>query len=89
MTHHDDPHHHHHHTHESGGGLSLEEKLERLLSHWIDHNGDHANTYRDWAAQAGDHDLARVGELLLKAADLTEEISRQFEAARQALPSAQ
>lgn len=87
MTHHDDHHHHHDHAHESGGGMSLEEKLERLLAHWIDHNGDHANTYRDWAAQAEDHDLAKVGEQLRKAAELTEEISRQFEAARQALPS--
>lgn len=88
MTHHEDGH-HHHHPDESGGGLSLEEKLERLLNHWIDHNGDHANTYRDWAAQAEGHDLSRIGELLLKAAELTEEISRQFEAARQALPPAQ
>lgn len=87
MTHHDDHHHHHDHGHESGGGMSLEEKLERLLAHWIDHNGDHANTYRDWATQAEGHDLAKVGERLRKAAELTEEISRQFEAARQALPT--
>jgi hypothetical protein len=88
MTHHDHDHEHHHHHHhgESGGGLSFEEKLERLLTHWIDHNGDHASTYRDWAAQAEAHDLAKVGELLMKAAELTDEISRQFEAARERLP---
>jgi hypothetical protein len=87
MTHHHDPQDHQdHHHHGTGAGLSLEAKLERLLAHWIDHNGDHANTYRDWAAQAEAHDLAAVGELLMKAADLTEEISRQFEAARRALP---
>jgi hypothetical protein len=84
MTHHHDP--QDHHDHGTGAGLSLEAKLGRLLTHWIDHNGDHANTYRDWAAQAEARDLAEVGELLIKAADLTEEISRQFEAARRALP---
>ena len=59
--------------HETGGGLSLEAKLDRLLSHWIDHNADHAKTYRDWAAQADAHDLAEVGLRLQKAAELTED----------------
>lgn len=86
MTHHDEHAHHHPHGSDAGGGLSLAEKLERLLAHWIDHNGDHAATYRDWAAQAEAHDLAQVGERLLKAAQLTEEISTHFEAARNALP---
>jgi hypothetical protein len=86
MTHHHDQHDHHHHAHETGGGLSLEAKLERLLDHWVDHNGDHANTYRDWASQAEAHDLAEVSQLLIKAAELTDEISRHFKAARQALP---
>jgi hypothetical protein len=75
-----------HHPPESGGGLSLEAKLERLLTHWIDHNSDHANTYRDWADQASAHDLNGVAASLTKAADLTEAISRQFEAALKALP---
>jgi hypothetical protein len=74
------------HTPDTRGGLSLEAKLDRLLTHWIDHNGDHANTYRDWAAQAEAHNLTEVAERLAKAADLTDEISRQFEAARKTLP---
>jgi hypothetical protein len=76
----------HHHPPEAGGGLSLEAKLERLLTHWIDHNCDHANTYRDWAGQAAAQDLSEVAALLAKAADLTEAINQQFEAARKALP---
>lgn len=87
IHHHNEPSQDHHPPHEAGGGLSLEAKLERLLAHWIDHNSDHANTYRDWAAQAETHDLAEVAGLLNKAADLTDEISRQFEAARKALPA--
>ena len=76
----------HQHSPEAGSGLSLEAKLERLLAHWIDHNRDHADTYRDWAAQAQARDLAEVAARLIKAADLTEAISEQFEAARKALP---
>lgn len=87
MTHHHNEHSQdHHHGEQAGSGLSLEAKLERLLAHWIDHNGDHASTYRDWAAQAEARDLAEVAARLNKAADLTEAISRQFEAARKALP---
>ncbi|MDJ0784161.1 MAG: hypothetical protein QNJ22_19500 [Desulfosarcinaceae bacterium] len=82
------PHHEHGHPHRhtAGGGLSLEEKLQRLLTHWIDHNADHASTYRGWAAQADAADMAAVADRLRKAADLSEEIGRQFEAARTALP---
>jgi hypothetical protein len=25
------------------------EKLRRLLHHWMEHNDEHAKTYRDWA----------------------------------------
>jgi hypothetical protein len=87
MTHHHDeqPQSHRHPT-ETDGALSLEAKLERLLAHWIDHNKDHADTYRDWAAQAQARDLAEVAARLTRAADLTEAISEQFEAARRALP---
>jgi hypothetical protein len=86
MSHHHDPQSQDHQPPpEAGGGLSLEAKLERLLTHWIDHNGDHANTYRDWAAQAEARDLAEVAARLTKAADLTEAISEQFAAARKAL----
>jgi hypothetical protein len=87
MIHHnDEPSQDHHPTPEAGVGLSIEAKLERLLAHWIDHNGDHANTYRDWAAQAQARDLAEVAARLTKAADLTEVISEQFKGALKALP---
>jgi hypothetical protein len=87
MTHHHDQQPHgHRHPPEAGGGLSLEAKLERLLAHWIDHNADHADTYRDWAAQAQARDLAEVAARLTKAADLTEAISEQFKGALKALP---
>ncbi len=27
------------------------EKLKKLLPHWIEHNDEHARTYRDWAGK--------------------------------------
>ncbi|MBW2338715.1 MAG: hypothetical protein JRF47_18585 [Deltaproteobacteria bacterium] len=45
-------HHHHHHEHDSHGELSFDEKIEKMLSHWIKHNEDHASNYRNWAEKA-------------------------------------
>jgi hypothetical protein len=30
------------------------DKLRVLIPHWIDHNKEHADEFRRWAAQAGD-----------------------------------
>ncbi len=32
-------------------GLNMDdlEKLKRLLPHWMEHNDEHAKTYKDWA----------------------------------------
>jgi hypothetical protein len=30
------------------------EKLRVLIPHWIEHNQEHANEFRNWANQAGD-----------------------------------
>jgi hypothetical protein len=91
MSHHE-PHHHdhdhphqpghsHHHPHEPSTGMSLEEKLVKLLEHWIAHNDEHAKTYRQWSAQARDKGLAATAGLLDEAARMTEKISETFEAA--------
>jgi hypothetical protein len=61
--------------------LSFEEKLIKLLSHWIKHNEDHAGTYTDWAEKTKAADLAVIGALLNEAAEMTRSISTKFEAA--------
>src|SRR6056297_1246726 len=81
MTHHDHSH-GHHHSHEESGEMPFEEKLKKILDHWIKHNEDHAATYKDWAertSQAGMNDAAR---LLKKAADLNITMNEKFEAAK-------
>jgi len=80
MTHHDH-HHHDHHEHDVKSELSFDEKLIKLLDHWLKHNGDHAGTYRDWAEKARQKQLDTVAALLEDVCDLTEEINTKFESA--------
>jgi hypothetical protein len=73
--------HAHPHSHDVVSPLSFEEKMIKLLSHWIKHNDDHAKTYIDWAERTRGADMAAVGTLLTEAADMTRLISAKFEAA--------
>mgnify|MGYP000022356956 CR=1 FL=1 len=41
-----------HHDHDSHGEMPFDEKLLKLLNHWIKHNEDHAFNYRNWAEKA-------------------------------------
>ena len=43
------------------------EKLKRLLPHWMKHNDEHVNTYKDWAdkmSSLGKEELAEVLEAI-------------------------
>lgn len=79
------PHHHHHdhghHEHAPGQELSFNEKLVKLLEHWIRHNSGHSETYVEWAEKAGKNNLPQVAELLVRAAETTAEINRSFDEA--------
>lgn len=56
------------------------EKLRVLLPHWIEHNGEHAEEFRDHGGRTG-----KVGERLLAAAQLLEEANAELQAALDAL----
>jgi len=86
MTHHHN-HDHDHHDHETASTLSFDQKTAKLLEHWIKHNKEHAETYRDWAKKAKDKDMGKVFILLDEAAVITEEINRKFEEALKLIPS--
>jgi hypothetical protein len=79
--HHDHEHGHHHHSHEAPSELTVEEKLGKLLDHWIKHNEDHAETYVTWAKRANEKGLSNIANQLQEAADKTRSISENFEAA--------
>ena len=79
MTHHH--HHHHDHDHEIVSTLSFDEKMIKLLEHWVKHNDDHAETSRGWAKKAKEKNMDEAGSLLEDAAEMTLEISKKFEEA--------
>jgi len=66
--------------------MTFSEKSIKRLSHWIHHNEDHAHNYREWASQFDQHQLPGVKALLESAAELTEQINKILEEARQLIP---
>jgi len=81
MSAHHDHHDHHHHHHDTPGGLSFNEKMIKLLEHWIQHNDDHRVTYSDWAQKAKDNGLPEAAADIEEAARMTLEINRLFDRA--------
>ena len=76
--------HEHHHNHDAQSNLSFDEKMVKLLEHWIKHNDDHAGTYKDWSKKAKDNNLEQAASIIQEAADMTLQINDKF---RKALKS--
>ena len=72
---------HHHHDHDSHEEMPFDDKLLKLLSHWIKHNEDHALNYRNWAEKAKINGNGQVAELLEEAAEMSLTINEKFETA--------
>jgi rubrerythrin len=70
MSDHHSHHHHsnHHHGHEK---VSEQDKLIKMMEHWIHHNHDHAHSYREWAKRAKDMGWEQVASILEAVADQT------------------
>ncbi|GLI35852.1 hypothetical protein [Desulforhabdus amnigena] len=87
--HHDDHHHYHHHAeHENEKApesLSQRDKLTKIVSHWIQHNEDHARSYREWAHRAHEMGLGDVHHLLEDVAEQTDLQNRNLEKVLSAL----
>jgi hypothetical protein len=81
MSHYDHDDHHHHHDHGHPAELSLDDKLIKLLEHWIRHNQEHAKTYGDWAEKAAADSKGEVSILLNEAVSLSMDLNRKFEKA--------
>jgi len=77
MSHHD----HHNDNHETQATIPFDKKMVKLLEHWINHNADHAETYREWAKKAKDNDMEKVLVFLNEAAERTLEINVIFKKA--------
>jgi len=70
---------HHHHDHDIQSILSFDEKMVKLLEHWIKHNEDHSRTYRDLAQKAKARNKNEAALILEDAAEMTSAISKKFE----------
>ncbi len=70
------PHNHDHHTQKSS--LTFDERMIKLLEHWIKHNIDHAETYREWAKRAAENNLSEIGTILNEVAEMTVSINAKF-----------
>mgnify|MGYP001025960870 CR=1 FL=1 len=96
MSHHHDPHdphdhphsHDHGHSHGEAGEMPFNEKIARLLDHWVQHNDDHVRSYRQWAEKARSHGLAETAAALDKAAETTAAVTEAFHEARASVPDA-
>ena len=73
--------HHHHHDHESHGEMPFDEKLIKLLDHWIKHNEEHASNYRNWAERAKVNGREDAGRLLEEAAEISLTVNERFQKA--------
>ena len=86
MSHH---HHGHHdsHDHSHHDPMTFDEKLEKILAHWLKHNSDHGGTYADWARQARENGHDEVARLLDEVIRMTHDINDKFETARRLMAS--
>ena len=69
----------HNHKHDVASSLTFNEKMIKMLEHWIKHNFEHAENYKKWADETKDNIGENVSVLLEDAADLTVSINKNFE----------
>ena len=79
--------HDHNHNHETNSNLTFNEKLVKLLEHWIKHNDDHAANYRDWSKKTKEKGMNDVGLILEDVVSMTESINNKFEKALELIKS--
>jgi hypothetical protein len=80
--------HDHTHSHDQVHELTLEQKLEKLLGHWINHNESHKDTFFTWAQRAKGEGIDQIALDLEKAGQLSQEVTQQLKDAFQKLKKA-
>lgn len=60
-------------------------KLEILLSHWVEHNEEHAEEFTEWALKAKTAGKAEVHDHMMKAVQQMKEANKSLLAALQGL----
>jgi hypothetical protein len=84
----------HHHDYEHTGHTHAEEKgatpddlakLRILLPHWIEHNDEHATSFREWAERARDLGQEETARRIEEAVEQMATCNQAFTAALEAL----
>ena len=53
-------------------------KLPVLVTHWMEHNREHASEYETWAGRAKQEGLAEVAHALQEAADIIQKTNEKL-----------
>ena len=79
---HDHGHSHPHpHPHGAAAELTFAQKLEKLFSHWIDHNESHKDTFFTWAERSRENGLKDVADKIEKVGQLSQQVTEQLKSA--------
>lgn len=58
------------------------EKLRHLLGHWIEHNAEHAEIYRNWAGKMASLGKGEIAAVLERLCEETRRLDGLFEEAK-------
>jgi len=58
------------------------EKLKVLLHHWMEHNTEHADSYRAWAEKASSLGNEELSKILIRLYEETRKLNELFEEAQ-------
>jgi hypothetical protein len=61
------------------------EKLKKLLPHWMEHNNQHADSYRRWALKVSELGNERLAEVLERLYKKTKELNNILEEAMKSI----
>lgn len=65
--------------------MEFNEKLKKVLHHWVHHGEEHVASYLKWAKEARGKDMIDVAVLIEDAADSTREAIERFKEAEKVL----
>jgi hypothetical protein len=57
------------------------EKLKTLIPHWMEHNDEHAETYKNWAEKMSSSEKSELSEILMRLHQETRTLRELFEEA--------
>ena len=66
--------------------MEVEDRLARLVPHWIEHNDSHAEQFAEWAGKAREAGLSAAADEIEAAARAMKQANERLENVRGRLP---